>query len=138
MKYEQNPSAWWYVLPGVVLGAGVYWYLRSGKAAADADAAVAIEEEDEAIAAAEDKEDRRTRRKECKARTGPYKWNRTTKLCESTIIRPTHMKTINLRAVWAGQAKADCSKAHSSLRWKCEMDKRMAIGMLAKLGLRAE
>jgi hypothetical protein len=138
MKYEQNPNAWWYVLPGVVLGAGVYWYLRSGKAAADADAAVAADEEDEAIAAAEDKEDRRTRRKECKARSGPYKWNTTTKQCESKIKPVTHLKQINLKAVWAGQAKADCSKAPKSLRWRCEVDKGMAIGMLKQLGLRAE
>ena len=138
MKYEQNPSAWWYVVPGVVLGAGIYWYLRSGKAAADAAAADAVDAEDEAVAAAEDKEDRRTRRKECRARKGLYEWNKETKLCESKIIRPTHMQTINLRAMWAGQAKADCPKAPSSLRWKCELDKRMAIGMLESVGLRAE
>ncbi len=135
MKYEQNPSAWWYVLPGVVIGAGIYWYLRSGKAAADVDAAVAIEEEEEAFAAAEDKEDRRTRRKECKARTGPYKWNRTTKLCESTIIQPTHLKTINLRAKWAGQARMECGPDSPPM---CEINKRMAVGMLKSMGLRVE
>jgi len=137
MEYEENPSAWWYVVPGVALGAGIYWYLRSGKAVADADAAVAIEEE-EAIAAAEDKEDQLTRRNECEARGSLYEWNPTTKLCESKIKPVTHLKQINLKAVWAGQAKSDCSKAPKSLRWRCRADKGMAIKRLKSMGLRVK
>ena len=139
MKYEENPSAWWYVVPGVALGAGIYWYLRSGKAVAAADAAVAIEEEDEAIAAAEDKEDRRTRRQECRARGSTYKWNLTTKQCEY-LYRVTHMKQINLKAFWAGHAKTDCSSADipMGLRWRCRMDKAMAIKRLESMGLRVK